>query len=233
MSDFKERYKRNIQLHFINEEGQKNLLCSSVMVVGCGAVGSVISNYLCAAGIGRLGIADFDTVDVSNLQRQIFYHTIDKGKPKVSLLANHLESLNPDCKIETYSLPITEENAEEIFSKYDFIIDGSDNAATKKLVALKSCKLEKPYCIGGVSMYRGQVSTFVNHSINYSDIFSLENQQSENPDLTKGVFGPVPGIIGSICAAQALKYLCDKSLIDSNSLITVDLLNLKFETIKI
>ncbi len=153
------RYARSIAIDSIGIEGQRKLKESKVMVVGCGALGTVAATYLCASGVGHLAIADFDTIDISNLQRQIMFMDSDAGKPKCHTLASRLRMLNPTVRIEEIPQMIKEEDAERLFPEFDFIIDGSDNPATKTMTSEVCKRLSKPCCIGGVSEMRGQVLT--------------------------------------------------------------------------
>lgn len=228
-----ERYKRNIQLPEIGTPGQERLLKGSVMTVGCGALGSVIATYLCASGIGRIGIADFDTIDISNLQRQVFYSTSQQGKPKSECLQKHLSALNPDTAIDLYDFPIRKENASEIFRNYDVIIDGSDNPLTKYMVASVCSILMKPYIIGGVDGFKGQVTVFTDHQLSYCDIFCNAEKTRSSADTSKGVFGPTAGSVGCMAAAQALKLIAIPGSIAGNSIWTADLLTMEFNSFSI
>ena len=150
----KERYKRNILLPEVGEEGQKKLAESRVLVVGAGGLGSPVSLYLAAAGVGTIGIADFDRVDVSNLQRQILYREQDIGKAKAELAAEQLQSRNHSVQVELYPEGITAENAEEILAKFDVIVDASDNFPTRYLLSDTCMKLGKPDVYGAICEFR-------------------------------------------------------------------------------
>ena len=156
----KERYKRNILLPEVGEEGQKKLAESRVLVVGAGGLGSPVSLYLAAAGVGTIGIADFDRVDVSNLQRQILYREQDIGKAKAELAAEQLQSRNHSVQVEVYPEGITAENAEEILAKFDVIVDASDNFPTRYLLSDTCMKLGKPDVYGAICEFAGQVTVF-------------------------------------------------------------------------
>ena len=156
----KERYKRNILLPEVGEEGQKKLAESRVLVVGAGGLGSPVSLYLAAAGVGTIGIADFDRVDVSNLQRQILYREQDIGKAKAELAAEQLQRRNHSVQVELYPEGITAENAEEILAKFDVIVDASDNFPTRYLLSDKCMKLGKPDVYGAICEFAGQVTVF-------------------------------------------------------------------------
>jgi len=224
----KNRYKRNIQLPEIGITGQEKLLKSSVMIVGCGAIGSVIATYLCASGTGRIGISDFDTIDVSNLQRQVFYHTSLAGKSKAYTLARHLADLNPDSKIEIFNFSIDSDTDKSMFEKFDLIIDASDNPKTKYTVSQISSELSKPYIIGGVNGFQGQISTITDLARGYTDIFGGVDESVSIADTSKGVFGPAAGTVGCIVAGQAIKLLTSSETIKNNSILTVDLLTMEF-----
>ena len=156
----KERYKRNILLPEVGEEGQKKLAESRVLVVGAGGLGSPVSLYLAAAGVGTIGIADFDRVDVSNLQRQILYREQDIGKAKAELAVEQLQSRNHSVQVELYPEGITAENAEEILAKFDVIVDASDNFPTRYLLSDTCMKLGKPDVYGAICEFAGQVTVF-------------------------------------------------------------------------
>ena len=153
----KERYKRNILLPEVGEEGQKKLAESRVLVVGAGGLGSPVSLYLAAAGVGTIGIADFDRVDVSNLQRQILYREQDIGKAKAELAAEQLQSRNHSVQVELYPEGITAENAEEILAKFDVIVDASDNFPTRYLLSDTCMKLGKPDVYGAICEFAGPI----------------------------------------------------------------------------
>lgn len=222
------RYSRTIALSEIGEQGQMKICAGSVLLIGAGALGSVAAMYLAAAGVGRIGIADFDTVDVSNLQRQIAYTENSAGQSKVSELAARLHGINSSIDIVQYNTLVSERNAKAIFADYDIIVEGSDNPATKHMVAKMSSAMSKPCVIGGVSRWNGQIMTILPGDSAYNDIFG------ENPECSAfapcgaaGVIGPMPGVIGSMQAIEVLKLMADSGKVLSNRLLIIDSLTFK------
>lgn len=223
------RYARTIAVDRIGREGQEKLKQSGVLVVGCGALGTVAATYLCAAGVGRLAIADSDTVDVSNLQRQIMFAETDAGMPKCATLASRLRSLNPLINVVEIPRLVMTEDAETLFPQFDFIIDGSDNPDTKFMTSSMCRRLGKPCCIGGVSGMRGQVMTFIPGSAAYHEVFSSSDVSSSMlPCATGGVLGPVPGIVASVQASEAIKYLTGSGQLLTDRLLVFDLATARF-----
>lgn len=225
-SDISERYQRQLILPEIGEEGQKKLSESSILVVGAGGLGSPILLYLASAGIGKLGIMDGDTIQISNLQRQILYRTHDLGKNKVEIAQLQVSALNPHTKVISYSYRLSQDNALSIFSEYDLIIDATDNYATRRVIDDATQKLNKPFVYGAVQGFRGQVSLFndpEHPSLRYQELFPNTEYADDNEAI--GVISPIPGIIGSIQAMEAIKWiLCpEKSLV--GKFLTIDLLN--------
>lgn len=207
----KERYKRNILLPEVGEEGQKKLAESRVLVVGAGGLGSPVSLYLAAAGVGTIGIADFDRVDVSNLQRQILYREQDIGKAKAELAAEQLQSRNHSVQVELYPEGITAENAEEILAKFDVIVDASDNFPTRYLLSDTCMKLGKPDVYGAICEFAGQVTVFASNGPCLRCLCPEAEDPSGNPNSAAyGVLGVIPGMIGCMQAAEVLKLLLGK-----------------------
>ena len=208
------RYSRQILLPDLKLEGQQKLKSGSVLVIGAGGLGSPALYYLTAAGVGRIGIVDFDTVDVSNLQRQILYDSKDIAKPKTIKAQERLESLNPHVKIETHQCILNSENAMDIVANYDVVIDGSDNLPTRYLVNDACVLLKKTLIYGAIFQFEGQVSVFNEllddgtRSPNYRDLFPDPPPPEMVPSCSVGgVMGVLPGIIGSMQANEAIKVL--------------------------
>ncbi len=177
-----ERYSRHILLPEIGEEGQQKLIAAKVLVIGAGGLGCPGLQYLTAAGVGTIGIADDDTVSLSNLQRQILYSTNDIGKPKAIISKHRLQQLNDDVQFELYER-ITNANAWDIISGFDMIIDGSDNFSTRYLVNDACVLLNKPLVYGSILRFEGQVAVFnYNGSANYRDVFPEPPSNGEVPD---------------------------------------------------
>jgi adenylyltransferase/sulfurtransferase len=204
-----QRYSRQIILPNVGAKGQKKLLNSKVLVLGAGGLGSPAAYYLTAAGVGEVGIIDMDVVDISNLQRQILHFTEDIGKPKTVSAIEKLEALNPDVIITPIQERITRENVCQIIDKFDFILEGSDNFATKFLINDACVSLGKPFTIAGVLRFEGQMMTVVPGNSNcYRCVFPEPPPPGTVPSCQEaGVFGTVTGLFGSLQASEAIKYL--------------------------
>lgn len=227
------RYARNISVEAIGSEGQCRLLESSVFVLGCGALGSIVASYLAGAGVGRLVLADYDTIDITNLQRQILYCESDAGMPKAETLAARLRELNPTVRIETVNRLITPDLARDLFANCDFIVDASDNPDTKYMIDAVCSELGKPYSIAGVSGFGGQVMTCVPGSARYSDIFPDSAGVGFTPCSIGGIIGPVAGTIASLQALEAIKYLTAAGTLLTDRLLIFDGESLKFTEITV
>ena len=226
------RYSRQILLPDLGMEGQKKLKDGSVLVIGAGGLGSPALYYLTAAGVGRIGILDFDTVDESNLQRQILYETDDVGISKTNRANNRLAKLNPLVKFETHNELLSSENALKIISGYDVVIDGSDNLPTRYLVNDACVLLAKPLIYGAIFQFEGQVSVFnellkdETRGPNYRDLFPEPPPPEMVPSCSVGgVLGVLPGIIGSMQANEAIKILAGIGKTLSGRLLLFDSLD--------
>ena len=228
-----ERYKRQVMLPEINEAGQLKLKNARVLIVGVGGLGAPVSIYLCAAGVGTLGLVDDDVVSLSNLQRQILYNSTVVGKSKVVHAKEVLEDLNPEVRINTYNDRISEQNADEIFSAYDVIVDATDNFRSRYLIS-KFCKKHgKPMVHGAIEEFKGMVSVF-NYQGGplYEDLFS-EPPENESPDgEPKGVFGSLPGVIGSVQSMEVLKIITGAGQPLSGRLFSYDALSAMTNTLQ-
>lgn len=218
-----ERFNRQMMLDGFGEEGQKRLLASKVLVVGAGGLGSPVLIYLAAAGVGTLGVVDADVVSLSNLHRQVLHTTADLERAKVTSAEEKLKALNPDVKINAYSCFLTAENAEEIICDYDFIIDCTDNFTVKYLINDTCVKLGKPFSMGGVTGYTGQVMTHVPGTASYRDIF-LEQPQASS----KAILSTVPGMLGTVQATECIKYLAGVGELLTNAFLTFDALSMRW-----
>lgn len=217
-------------LEGIGPDGINRLKKGKVLVIGCGALGSLCAMYLAASGVGTVGIADFDTIDISNLQRQLFFSESDLGKSKTEILRDRLTSINSDIKVNVYDELINHTKALQYFSEYDFIVDGSDNPTTKKQTAETCETLGTPYCIGGVREYSGQIMSWSNGHAGYLDIFGDVPQCSGfTPCSLAGVFGPAAGVVASIQAGEAIKHLTRTGKMLYDRLFIFDLFNYKSE----
>ena len=217
-----DRYARQIILRDFGSQGQERLLAGRVLIVGVGGLGSAASLYLAAAGVGTLGLVDGDDVEISNLQRQIIHATSDIGHPKVMSAAKKIKKLNPDVVVKTYAQQVVATNIMQLMADYDFVIDGTDNAAAKFLINDACVLLNKPYVHGGVLAFKGQIMTIKPRvSACYRCIFPEPPPESALPQCSEdGVMGVLPGLIGVLQATEALKFLlCRGELLTGRLLI--------------
>ena len=234
-ADQQERYSRHLLLDDIGEEGQKCLLSSRVLVVGAGGIGSSVLLHLAAAGVGTLGIIDGDRVSRSNLQRQIIYSTSDIGRFKVESARDRLVAMNPDCTVRTHLDFLTADNAEAIIDDYDFVVDGSDNFTTKFLIN-DACVLgDTPFSHGGVLRFEGQTMTVLpGKSCCYRCIFRTPPPQGTVQTCSRaGVLGPAAGLLGTIQAAEAIKFLTGAGHLLTNTLLVCDVRDMRFRTVSL
>lgn len=225
----RQRYRRNILVPGIGEDGQLKLKRASVLIVGVGGLGSPIALYLAAAGIGRIGLIDGDYVDISNLQRQVSHFTSDIGRPKVQSAKEKMLALNPNINIETYTELLDEANAEQIISRYDFIVDATDSRITKFLINDICVKLKKPYSHGAIFINQGHAMTILPETACYRCLFdSMLDEYGE-----KGQFGVVPGIIGMIQATETIKYLLNLGDLLVDRLLIYEATAMKFTELKV
>ncbi len=225
----RQRYRRNILVPGIGEDGQLKLKRASVLIVGVGGLGSPIALYLAAAGIGRIGLIDGDCVDISNLQRQVSHFTSDNGRPKVLSAKEKMLALNPNINIETYAEFLDEANAELIISRYDFIVDATDSRITKFLINDICVKLKKPYSHGAIFINQGQAMTILPETACYRCLFdSMLDDYGE-----KGQFGVVPGVIGLIQATETIKYILNLGDLLIDRLLIYDATTMKFTELKV
>jgi molybdopterin-synthase adenylyltransferase len=228
-----ERYSRHIILKEVGGKGQKKLLAGKVMIIGAGGLGAPIALYLAAAGVGTIGIADADTVDLSNLQRQVIHHTPDIGKPKVESAREKMQAINPDVKVITYQTWVNAENILDIIGDYDFIIDGTDNFAAKFLINDACVLAGKPYSHGGILRFDGQTITVMpGQSTCYRCIFNAPPPKEAIPTCSQaGVIGVLPGVLGTIQATEAIKFLLGQGELLTNRLLTYDALRMRFREV--
>jgi len=203
------RYSRHLLMPEVGLEGQQRLKASSVLMVGAGGLGSPIALYLAAAGIGRIGMIDCGDVELSNLQRQVLYDTAHDGQSKVEIARERLLALNPTIDVEVYRDPFTSDNAESIVATYALVIDGTDNFPTRYLINDVCVLLGKPFVHGSIYRFEGQVSTFwAEHGPCYRCLFPDPPPPGSVPSCAEGgVFGVLPGTVGTIQATEALKLL--------------------------
>ncbi|MCL5781015.1 MAG: molybdopterin-guanine dinucleotide biosynthesis protein B [Firmicutes bacterium] len=231
----KKRYHRNIMLPGVGEEGQLKLLNSSVMVVGTGGLGSPVAYYLAAAGIGRLGLADADVVDFSNLQRQILHTTVDVGRLKVESAQEKLLAINPDIEVKLYPYRIDEVNAAELVRQYDIIVDATDNLESRYCLN-RACILEgKPFIYGGVLSMVGQVMTILpGRGPCFRCIFREQpSAKAVKSTAEVGILGSVAGIIGSIQATEVVKFLLGQGDLLVGRMLTMEALSMTFQEVEV
>jgi adenylyltransferase/sulfurtransferase len=229
------RFSRHLILPEIGLEGQKRLKAASVLCVGTGGLGSPLLLYLAAAGVGRLGIVDFDVVDASNLQRQVIHGTSWVGKPKIESARHRILEINPHCQVELHNTALTSENALEILSSYDVICDGTDNFPTRYLVNDACVLLGKPNVYGSIFRFEGQATVF-NHEggPNYRDLFPEPPPPGLVPSCAEGgVVGVLPGIIGVIQATETVKILTGIGTTLSGRLLLFDALKMSFRELRL
>lgn len=232
--DNRRRYSRNLLLTEIGQSGQIKLMQSSVLIVGAGALGSIVAMYLAGSGVGHIGICDFDTIDISNLQRQLGFTIDDIGKSKVDVLSRRLSSINSEIIVEPHEGLLRAEKAHEIFKNYDVIVEGSDNPSTKYMVTDIANECEKPCVLGGVSGFDGQIMTLLPGQNRYRDIFpDAAPDDGYTPCSLGGVLGPLPGIIGSIQAAEVIKIITGAGETLDRRMLLINALNMTFTEIKI
>ena len=230
-----ERYSRHIILKEVGGMGQTKLLESKVLLIGAGGLGSPVGVYLAAAGVGTLGIIDDDVVDLSNLQRQILHGTSDIGIPKTKSAEATIAEMNPDVNVVAYNERITSENAFQILEQYDLIVDGCDNLPTRYLINDAAVMLGKPIVHGSIFQFEGQVTVlYPGKGPCYRCLYPEPPPAGMVPSCQEaGVFGVLPGIIGTIQAVEAIKILLDigDSLI--GSLLLFDALTMNFNRLKL
>jgi molybdopterin/thiamine biosynthesis adenylyltransferase/rhodanese-related sulfurtransferase len=229
------RYGRHLIIPEVGLEGQRRLKSASVLIIGAGGLGSPLAFYLTAAGVGRIGIVDFDVVDLSNLQRQILHTTKDVGRSKLESAREKLEALNPNVKIEIYEMRLTSENALDLIKEYDIVVDGTDNFPTRYLVNDACVFLKKPNVYGSIFRFEGQVSVF------YADkgpCYRCLYKEPPPPGLVPscaegGVLGVLPGIIGTIQALETIKLILGIGEPLIGKLLLFDALMMKFRELKL
>ena len=229
-----ERYSRHIIMPQIGSAGQRRLLQSKVLLIGAGGLGSPAILYLAAAGVGTLGIVDFDVVDLTNLQRQILHRDRDVGRLKVESAKATVGDLNPDVQVIPYQVRLSSENVLDIFREYDVIVDGSDNFPTRYLVNDACVLLEKPNVHGSIFLFEGQAATFLPGEGCYRCLYPTPPPPGMVPNCAEaGVLGVLPGIIGSIQAVEAIKVLLNLGDTLTGRLLLFDALSMEFRQVKV
>ena len=229
MEHYNERYARHFSLSGFGKQGQEKLLKAKVLVIGAGGLGCPVLQYLAAAGVGIIGIADHDRISLSNLQRQTLYTTSEIGNPKAPTAAGKLKALNPEITIMPYTVELTSSNAWDLISEYDLIVDATDNFASRYLISDTCYLLKKSLVFGAIFQYEGQVSVFGDNGegqyISYRDLFPEPPRPDEVQDCNAaGVLGVLPGMIGMMQANEVIKYITGIGSGLSGKLMTFNML---------
>lgn len=232
----KERYKRQISLDEIGVQGQERICKGRVLIVGLGGLGSPVAMYLAASGTGTIGLVDGDTVDASNLQRQVIHFDNDKGRKKVESAAEKISRINPDVKVNTISSFLDSETFGKIANEYDFVVDATDNMASKLLINDECVKAGIPFVHAGIHQFGGEIMTVIpGRSACYRCVCDYEKTTNDKAAGTvpSGPLGPVAGAIGSFQAVECLKYLAGTEGLLTNRLLLINCLDLSFRTIRV
>jgi sulfur-carrier protein adenylyltransferase/sulfurtransferase len=234
-ADEYKRYSRHLIMPEVGIDGQRKLKASKVLCIGAGGLGSPVAMYLAAAGVGTLGIVDFDTVDFSNLQRQILHGTPDVGRPKLASAKDRINALNPNVHVEAYETALTSENALQIFEPYDVIVDGTDNFPTRYLVNDACVILGKPNAYGSIFRFEGQASVFATkEGPCYRCLYPEPPPPGLVPSCAEGgVLGVLPGLVGVIQATEAIKLITGIGEPLVGRFLIVDALRMKFRELKL
>jgi sulfur-carrier protein adenylyltransferase/sulfurtransferase len=230
-----QRYSRHVILPEVGLEGQKRLKAASVLCIGSGGLGSPLLLYLAAAGIGRIGLVDFDIVDSSNLQRQIIHSESWVGKPKIESAKNRIHSINPHCQVDLYETAINSENALDILAPYDVVVDGTDNFPTRYLTNDACVLLDKPNVYGSIFRFEGQATVFnYQGGPNYRDLYPEPPPPGMVPSCAEGgVLGVLCGIIGTIQATETIKIILGAENTLSGRLLLYNAWEMKFRELKL
>src|SRR3989449_793736 len=229
------RYSRHLIMPEVGMTGQRKLKAASVLMIGTGGLGAPLGMYLAAAGVGRLGLVDFDVVDASNLQRQIIHGTKDVGRPKIESARDRIQDINPHIEIETHEARLTSENAMRLFENYDIVVDGTDNFPTRYLVNDACVLTGKPNVYGSIFRFEGQASVFwAERGACYRCLYPEPPPPGLVPSCAEGgVLGVLPGIIGAIQANETIKIILGAEDILVNRLVLFDAWQMKFREMKL
>ena len=224
---FFERYKRHILIKNIGGQGQKKLGQAKVLLVGLGGIGSTVLQHLAAAGIGKIGLVDQDTVALSNLQRQTIYTFEDIGRKKVSVASNFVKNLNKNVHISEYDFFLNANNSTRVIGEYDIVLDGTDNVESRELINQHCVKLGKPLIFGGVSGWEGLVSLLVyKNSACFACIFTNSEKRPTFFDCsTEGVLGVTTSLVGTLMVSETIKLICNTGQLLRNKLLICDALS--------
>ena len=228
------RYNRNILINGLGIRGQKALSQAKVLVVGAGGLGSPCLLYLASAGVGTLGIVEYDQVDLSNLQRQILYTEENIDHSKIEAAKEKLQALNSTIKINTYPIKLDQETSRILFKNYDFIVDCTDNFKTKYLINDACVEINKPFSFGSVISLQGQILTYIPGSASLRIIFGNPPSPEKQIKASKiGVLGSMAGLVGSIQATEVIKYFTGIGELLTNKLLLIDGKDFSFQVLKI
>ena len=228
------RYSRHIIMPQVGSKGQRNLLDAKVLIIGAGGLGSPVAVYLALAGVGTIGIVDFDVVEISNLQRQILHRQSDIGKSKVLSAQQSLAEYNSDVKVVGHEAPLTSENAMEIIAQYDIVVNGADNFATRYLVNAAAYLSGKPLVDGSILIFDGQASVFIPGQGCYRCLFPTPPPPGVVPSCAEaGVLGALPGMVGSIQAVETMKLILGVGEPLAGRLLLIDALSMDVSTVKL
>ena len=225
----KTRFKRQLLLKEVGEEGQAKLASSRVLIIGAGGLGSPVILYLTAAGVGTLGIIDCDRVDLSNLQRQIVHNIYNIGQSKVVSATEKARAINPEIKVITYDCRFDRTNAADILSNYDVVVEATDNSESKFFINDACVEASKPLVTGAIREFAGTVMTVMPGCATYRDVFNNSPQSSQD-SASYGVLGAVTGVVGSIQAIEVLKIILGAGDLLTNKILTIDTLSMEFNT---
>ncbi len=229
-----QRYSRHIIMPQVGSVGQRKLMDASALVVGAGGLGSPLAMYLAAAGVGKLGIVDFDIVEITNLQRQLLHNSASIGRPKVDSAADTINGINPDVEVVKIPVHLNSSNVMDIIRGYDFVIDGTDNFPTRYMINDAAILSGKPVIHGSIFMFEGQATTFLPGQGCYRCLYPAPPPPGMVPSCSEaGVLGVLPGIIGSTMAIETIKLVLGIGKPLVNRLLMFDALDMDFRTVKI
>ena len=228
------RYSRHIIMGDVGSNGQRNLMGAKALIVGAGGLGSPSAIYLALAGVGTIGIVDFDVVEISNLQRQILHHTADIGRPKLESARDNINAYNPDVNVVMHGERLESSNAMEIISQYELVINGADNSATRYLVNDAAYLAGKPLVDGSILIFDGQATVFIPGQGCYRCLFPSPPPPGMVPNCAEaGVLGALTGLVGSIQATEALKLILGIGESLSSRLLLIDALSMNFREVRL
>ena len=228
------RYSRHIIMGDVGSKGQRALMGAKALIIGAGGLGSPSAIYLSLAGVGTVGIVDFDVVELSNLQRQVLHHTADVGRPKVQSAVDNIKAYNPDVNVVVHETRLESDNAIDIISQYDLVINGADNFATRYLVNDACYLLNKPLVDGSILIFDGQATVFLPGHGCYRCLFPSPPPPGMVPNCAEaGVLGALTGLVGSIQATEALKYFLGIGESLNSRLLLIDALSMTFREVKL